>query len=527
MSTTTIARPEPDQLTSRFADLVRAEWTKFRTVRGWIIAMLIAVLLMVAFGLLGGSANIACASPNGHVRTGKACVPPVTLGPGGEPVTDGFSIIYQPLTGNGSITTRLVSLTGEYPSTNQVGANVPMSKGLQPWSKAGIIIKNGLRQGSAYAAMLATGSNGTRMQYNFTGDLAGLPGLPTAAAPRWLRLTRSGDTVTGYDSTGGSHWVKVGTVVLAGLPGTVQVGMFATSPGHNVIDTGFGGGSFSGGPSEATGVFDHVSLTGAGRAWSKATVNGLGGGMPVPSPTRAGGRFTVTGSGDIAPLVAGPGGGGFPSATVSTLLVGAFAALIVIVVVAAMFMTVEYRRGLIRLTLAASPHRGRVLAAKAVVVAAVTFTVGVIAGTIVTIIGVRLSSDGGVYVFPYSWLTAVRVVAGTAALLAVAAVLALAIATMVRRSAAAIATVIVAIVLPYILSVAVLPLGAADWLLRLTPAAGFAIQQAAPQYAQVTSQYAPASGYYPLAPWVGFAVLCGYAAVACFFAVRLLRRRDA
>jgi ABC-type transport system involved in multi-copper enzyme maturation permease subunit len=275
-------------------------------------------------------------------------------------------------------------------------------------------------------------------------------------------------------------------------------------------------------------VLDRVSLTGAGKSWSTATVaNRMGGGMPTPQPTKTGGTFTVTGSGDIAPVVAGPGGGGFPSATVSTHLIGAFAALIVVVVVAAMFMTTEYRRGLIRLTFAASPNRGRVLAAKAVVIAGVTFVVGLIAGIIVTIIGIKTSEASGVYVFPYTWLTAVRVVAGTAALLAVAAVLALAIATIVRRSAAAIAAVIVATVLPYILAVAVLPHGAANWLLRLTPAAGFAIQQAAPQYHQVTSQYAAASGYYPLAPWAGFAVLCGYAAVACFLAVRLLRRRDA
>ena len=43
------------------------------------------------------------------------------------------------------------------------------------------------------------------------------------------------------------------------------------------------------------------------------------------------------------------------------------------IVIAAMFITAEYRRGLIRTTLAASPRRGRVLAAKAVVIGAVTF----------------------------------------------------------------------------------------------------------------------------------------------------------
>ena len=87
-----------------------------------------------------------------------------------------------------------------------------MVPGLAPWAKAGIIIKQGTRQGSAYAAMMVTGSHGVRMQYNFTGDTAGMPGAVSAAHPRWLRLTRSGDTITGYDSADGTHWTQVGTV---------------------------------------------------------------------------------------------------------------------------------------------------------------------------------------------------------------------------------------------------------------------------------------------------------------------------
>jgi hypothetical protein len=73
---------------------------------------------------------------------------------------------------------------------------------------------------------------------------------------------------------------------------------------------------------------------------------------------------------------------------------------------------------------------------------------------------------------------------------------------------------------------AALPPGPADWLLRVTPAAAFAIQQSTPQYAQVSSAYTPFSGYYPLAPWAGFAVLCGYAALAMALAIFLLRQRD-
>jgi uncharacterized membrane protein len=83
-------------------------------------------------------------------------------------------------------------------------------------------------------------------------------------------------------------------------------------------------------------------------------------------------------------------------------------------------------------------------------------------------------------------------------------------------------------ILPYILAVAsVLPPGPSEWLLRLTPAAGFAIQQSVPSYTQVTAVYTPTFGYFPLAPWAGFAVLCAYAGLALALAAYLLRQRDA
>jgi ABC-type transport system involved in multi-copper enzyme maturation permease subunit len=98
---------------------------------------------------------------------------------------------------------------------------------------------------------------------------------------------------------------------------------------------------------------------------------------------------------------------------------------------------------------------------------------------------------------------------------------------MLRRSAAAVTTAIVVIVLPFLLAVTVLPASAGAWLLRLTPAAGFAIEQSIPDYPQATTVFSPAQGNYPLPPWAGFAVLCAWVAVALSAAFVLLRRRDA
>jgi ABC-type transport system involved in multi-copper enzyme maturation permease subunit len=532
MSVVTPYRPEVAAGHDGFAQLVRAEWTKFRTVRGWVIGLLVGGLLIVGLGALTGANSICSDQPDPN-QPPKACPAPPT-GPDGGWVSDAFYFVRQPLAGNGSITVRVTSLTGLYSTHGGLAAEgagasptAGMTPGVQPWSKAGIIIKASTAQGAAYAAMMVTGSHGVRMQWNFTHDVAGLAGTVSAASPRWLRLTRSEDVISGYDSADGTHWTLVGTATLAGLPATTLGGLFAATPGYTNISSSLGTSSEKGGPALATGTFDQVSRQGNWPAsrWTGQVIQGpTDNGLPpsVQGFRQDGGRLTVSGSGDIAPA------GGDAGGTVAQTLAGTFAALIAAVVIGAMFVTVEYRRGLIRTTFTASPRRGRVLAAKAVVLAAVMFITGLVAVAITVPLGEHLLRENGNPIFPLGVLTEARIMAGTAALLAVAAVLALAVGTMLRRSAGAVTAVIAVIVLPYLLAVipGVLPAGAEEWLLRVTPAAAFAVQQSTPQYTQVTAAYTPGAGYFPLAPWAGFAVLCAWTALALALATFALRRRD-
>jgi len=518
-----------------FGQLLHAEWTKFRTVRGWIVGMVVAILVTAGIGLFvaAGGATATCQQQGGPPQSGSACYHGYTLGPGGEPVNDQFYFVRQPLAGNGSLTVRVTSMTGLLP-TGDIGGGLSTRPGLVPWSKAGIIIKDGTSQGSAYAAMMVTGSNGVRMQWNYTGDTAGLPGAVSAASPRWLRLTRDRDAITGYDSADGTHWTRVGTVTLSGLPSTAQAGLFVTSPTYLSATEGFRSRNISGGPSQATAVFDNVSRSGA---WPAKTWTGgyIGGGAAAVAKGLGGyhqsaGQLTVSGSGDISPVIGGPLGGssGPPELTTTDYLTGAFLGLIAVAAVATMFMTAEYRRGLIRTTLTASPLRGRVLAAKAIVIGSVAFLSGVVAVVCAAVIDTDVADHRGDFVFPVSWATELRVILGTAALVAAAAVLTVAVATIVRRSAAAITIVIVTVVVPYFLSVTgAVPAGVANWLLRITPAAGFAVQQSTPAYYQVQAPYSPGTGFYPLAPWAGFAVLCAWTVLALAAAAYLLKRRDA
>ena len=244
MTTVTPYRSTARDPRAGFGQLLHAEWTKFRTVRGWVIGMIVAVLVTAGLGLLIAKASVpSCsvqtsAGGSGPVQHGAACGQPVyPLGPGGEPVRDQYYFVRQPLAGHGTLTVRVTSLTGQSPGT---GPGQPI---LASWSKAGIIVSGGNQLGSAYAAIMVTGGHGVRMQWNYTQDTPGRPGAVSAASPRWLRLTRDGGTITGYDSADGRHWARVGTATLAGLPSTVAAGLFVTSPEQHSYSASLGSGS--------------------------------------------------------------------------------------------------------------------------------------------------------------------------------------------------------------------------------------------------------------------------------------------
>jgi hypothetical protein len=221
---------------------------------------------------------------------------------------------------------------------------------------------------ATYAAVLATRGNGVRMQHDFVNDTAGGSEGVSPSAPRWLRLTRTGSTVTTSESTDGTTWSPVGLAVLPALPATAEVGLFATSPPRETVRHDFGGRMVDSSPTSVRAVFDNVTVEGAsaGGAWTPSPVGpNDGAGL-----AREGDALVVTGSGDIAPVPIG-GGPTLEAIVPSGTAVG----LIVVTIVATLFITAEYRSGLIRTTFTASPRRGRVLAAKALVVGGLTFVV--------------------------------------------------------------------------------------------------------------------------------------------------------
>lgn len=204
-------------------------------------------------------------------------------------------------------------------------------------------------------------------------------------------------------------------------------------------------------------------------------------------------------------------------------LTGIYCGQLGVVVLAALAVTAEYDTMLIRTTLAASPRRIAVLAAKATVVAATVLAAGLVA--------VAASAAAGRIILPGNGFTpehgyphllspadgpAARAYLGTVGYLGLIALLSLGIAATVRHTGAA---VTVTLALLYVAPIAAQFTTDPVWqqrILRYTPMpAGLAVQATVNLDTQ------------PIGPWTGLGVLAAYTGTAVVLGALLLHSRDA
>jgi ABC-2 type transport system permease protein len=194
-------------------------------------------------------------------------------------------------------------------------------------------------------------------------------------------------------------------------------------------------------------------------------------------------------------------------------LSGMVIAQLAIAVLGVLCISSEYSSGMIRTSLIAVPKRGRVLAAKSLVFAAVTFVVGEATSFVAFFVGQALISGHA----PHAALGdpgVARAVVGAGLYLTALAVLSVAAGTLLRHPAAAIACMVgVLFVLPAIAQA--LP---DSW---RNPVNEFWPTQAG---GQIASVHIPA---HTLQPWPGFGVMCLFVAIVYAIAWTLLDRRDA
>ena len=193
---------------------------------------------------------------------------------------------------------------------------------------------------------------------------------------------------------------------------------------------------------------------------------------------------------------------------------GMLFAQITAVVLGALIVTSEYGTGMIRATLAATPRRGTVLAAKALVLSGTLFVVGTVtafagyaAGNWFLAdhgVGVALGDDG-----------VLRSMFGSGLYLAVLGLLAVGVGLLVRHTAAVL-SIVLAVVFVVGNVVFLLPGAWGEWTAKLMPG-------------NAGSGLATPVSFNPglLDPWVGFAVSSGETAAVLLAGYLVFRRRDA
>jgi ABC-2 type transport system permease protein len=203
-------------------------------------------------------------------------------------------------------------------------------------------------------------------------------------------------------------------------------------------------------------------------------------------------------------------------------LTGLYLGQAVVAIIAVTAVSGEYSTGMMRLTLAATPRRWRVLAAKAAVVGAATLAAGAVAVLASVLAGsVLLARHGIDAAHGYEALSlgdgaVLRASAGSVLYLGLIALLSLGVATMIRDSAVAIGTVLG---LLYLIPIVASFIGNSHVQRHL--------DQVSPMTAGLYIQATTDLRALPLTPWQGLGVLAAWAAGAMLAGGLLLRVRDA
>ncbi len=128
----------------------------------------------------------------------------------------------------------LYSLIG----SGTITARVPSVQNTDSWAKAGVMIRETTAANSSYVFVSVTPGKGISMQYRpSTG--ASAVNLAQAAgpqAPYWVRLTRSGNTFTGFSSPDGANWTQVGTITVT-MAANAPEGLAVTSHDNTQLNT--------------------------------------------------------------------------------------------------------------------------------------------------------------------------------------------------------------------------------------------------------------------------------------------------
>src|SRR3989475_436014 len=139
---------------------------------------------------------------------------------------DSFHFAYQVLSGDGSIVARVVSIS-------------PTS------ATPGVMIRDSLNPNAMSAFGAYFNSNAYLNYRSSTGGSTSQASAPAGSLPYWLKLSRSGSTVSAYTSADGVNWTPIGSSQTINMGQSVYVGLALCSNNTSTL---------------ATATFDNVSV---------------------------------------------------------------------------------------------------------------------------------------------------------------------------------------------------------------------------------------------------------------------------
>ena len=176
--------------------------------------------------------DIGATTPMGSASYTSGTFTVQAAGSGALNTADSIHFMYQPLSGDGVVTARLVSY--QY---------------LYQFPSAGVMIRESLNPGavSVFANFYRyTASDNVLGRY--TTGASPWDQIPSGGVslPYWFQIVRSGNTFTTYGSSDGSHWTQIGVVQTITMATNALVGL--------AVDSGLNG-------TLQPAVFDNVSVT--------------------------------------------------------------------------------------------------------------------------------------------------------------------------------------------------------------------------------------------------------------------------
>jgi len=133
---------------------------------------------------------------------------------------DEFRLVSKSLTGDASIVVRVDSIVER-----------------DPWTKAGVMIRESLDAGSKFAAVYITPGNGCRFHTRVASNVdatsdtsVATPEQMAITAPYWVKLERSGNEFSGFYSADGNSWTAMSwNPQTISMLGTIHIGLAVTS----------------------------------------------------------------------------------------------------------------------------------------------------------------------------------------------------------------------------------------------------------------------------------------------------------